>query len=539
MTAPMATGIAAPSILQPIAPDVYGVLFAPNTGARTLDLSDQEKLIMTQLAGRLMDGRYQYDLRLSNLYYLGQNIVPSLGISVPPELEMLRAILGWCAGGIDARSERLNVQGFRMANQTTVDDTLHEVWEANRFEAESKLVHDDAMITGRSFVIVGPGDDGTPLLTPESSTNMIGSWDVRNRCLSAAYQSYLDVDPASETYLQQLATLYTRNATIQLVNQPGKGWLTQDRNDHNMGVVPVVMFAPWPAIHNRLGNSLMTAAWRNTQDRACRTLQRAEITGEFFAAPKTWLLGATEQAFQGPDGSPKSAWETFIGRISALEADPNGNLPQVTTTPGSNPDGMISTLDHLTRLMAGHTGLPPQYLGIFNDGNPSSADAIRMSDFRLKTICDRLTVVFGHSWEQVMRLAMMVDGNKTADQLPPDTSLMETDWDYTGIATPNADAVTVTTQIAAEMIAPTSDDALAYCGWSPVQRARIQADLKKWQGLQTIHQAIGGLQRPGTGQQAGQPMDGSQPQAVNSMQVSAESQLGRVGGASGFGDIAG
>jgi Phage portal protein, SPP1 Gp6-like len=529
----MATGIAAPSILQPIAPDVYGVLFAPNTGARTLDLFDEEKLIMTQLAGRLMDGRYQYDLRLSNLYYLSQNIVPSLGISVPPELEMLRAVLGWCAAGIDARSERLNVQGFRMANQTTVDDDLHEIWEHNRFEAESVLVHNDAMVTGRSFVIIGPGDDGAPLLTPESSTNMIGSWDIRNRCLSAAYQSYLDVDPSSETYLQQLATLYTKNATVQLVNEQGKGWLTQDRDDHNMGVVPVVMFAPDPAIHNRLGNSLMTAAWRNTQDRACRSLQSMEIAREHFAYPKTWLLGASEQAFQGPDGSPQSAWETFIGRISGIEADANGNLPQVVTTSGQSPDGIISALDHQTRLMAGHTGLPPQYLGIFNDGNPSSADAIRMSDFRLKTIADRLAVIFGHSWEQVMRIALLVQGGS----IPDSAKILETDWDYTGIATPNADAVTVTTQIAAGMISPDSDDALAACGWSAVQRQRIQAAMKKYQGLQAIHQALGGLKQPGTGQQAQQPLDGSQPQATQALQT--ESQIGRVGGAGGFGIIGG
>lgn len=525
MTAPIAAGVAAPSILQPIAPDVYGVLFAPETGALGLGLSDQEKLIMTQLAGRLMDGRYQYDLRLSNLYYLGQNIVPSLGISVPPELEMLRAVLGWCAAGIDARSERLNVTGFRMPGQTTVDSDLQAIWEANNFDAEATLVHDEAMIYGRSFVIVGPGDDGAPLLTPESATNIIGSWDVRNRCLSAAYQSYLDVDPTSETYLQQLSTLYTKTSTIQLVNYEGKGWSVQDRNDHNAGVVPVVMFSCAPRVHNRLGASLMTNAWRNTQDRACRSLVSMEIAREFFAAPKVWLLGTTEAAFQKKDGTLATAWETFIGRISALEADAHGNLPQVQTTQGSSPSNFIDTLDYESRVMAAHTGLPPQFLGIFSDGNPSSADAIRMSDFRLKTTADRLGVQFGNSWESVMRLALLINEGTISD----DAKQMETDWNYTGIPTPNADAVTVTTQIAAGMIPPDSDDALAACGWSPVQRARIAAALKKAQGLNAIHGALAGMQQPGTGQDAAQPMDGAQPQALQKLTV-ARSTSESVGG---------
>jgi hypothetical protein len=513
LTAPLATGIGAPSILQPIQPDVYGVLFAPNTGALGLGLSDQEKLIMTQLAGRLMDGRYQYDLRLSNLYYTGMNIVPSLGISVPPELEMLRAVLGWCAAGVDARSERLQVMGYRMPGQTTVDSGMQEIWQDNNFDSESILVHNEAMNFGRSYVIVGVGDNGDPLLTPESATNMIGSWDLRRRELSAAYQSYLDVDPTSDTYLQQLSTLYTRNSTIQLVNYQGKGWAVQDRNDHNQGIVPVVMFAVNQSIHNRLGQSTMTAAWRNTQDRACRLLQRMDISSEFFAAPKVWLLGTTEQAFQKKDGSIASAWETFIGRISAIQADAHGNLPDVKQTAGSSPDGFIASLDKETRIMAGHTCLSPEFLGMFSDGNPSSADAIRMSDFRLKTTADRLATIFGESWEQVMRIAMQVAGG---DGFSDDARQMETDWSYTGIPTPNADAVTVTTQIAAGMIPPTSDDALAACGWTPVQRARIAQDLEKQRGLQVIAGAMAGMKpqgQPG----AQQPMDGQQPQALQAL----------------------
>jgi len=495
--------------MSPVNNGVVPLIFAPDTSR--LSLSDAERTTMTLLATKLLDSQYQIELSLSGMYYAGTNIVPSLGISVPPELEPLRATLGWCAAGVDARSERLQVLGFRMPGQTSVSDELQQVWQANNFDAESRLVHDTAMIYGRAFVVVGVDEDGAPLLTTESPHNMIGAWDLRRRELSAAYQTYYDVDPMSPTYMHQLATLYTPESTIQLSHDSTKGWQVQHRNDHQQKVVPVRMFAHMPTIKARWGVTAMANAWRNCQDRACRTLVRSEIASEFYATMKIFLLGVTEENFRDGQGNLKTAWETYLGRISALEADANGNLPQVHEVRGDSPDGFISTIDQQAKIMAGLTGLPPQYLGIYSDGNPASADAIRMSDFRLKTTADRLTNTFGNEWEAIMRLTYIVQGDS-----PPDgAEQLETDWAYTGIPTPNADTVTVTTQIAAGMLPPTADDALAACGWSPVQRARIAAERKRFEGTQVLTQALGAMQgkQPAAANPT-QPLDGQQPKAL-------------------------
>lgn len=480
--------------------------FAPTVSEKAM--SDAERRTMALLSMRLLNPAYQADLQLSRLYYDCLNIVPSLGISVPPELESLRGILGWCAAGVDARSERLTVMGFRMPGQTEIDDDFQQAWQDNDLDAEAPLVHDDAMICGRSFVILGTRESGDgPLITTEAPENMIGSWDVGTRDLSAAYQTYFVADPASPNYLKWMATFYTRMSTVHLVGDE-TGWRVFDRDDHNLGFVPVQMFAHKPSIRNRYGSSVMNAAWRNTQDRACRTLVRSEVAGEFFAALKLFLLGVPKDAFKNPDGSPASAWETFIGRISTLQADEHGNLPQIKEIRGDSPDGFIKTLDHCAQTMSSHTGLAPQYHGIFGDGNPASADAIRMSDFRLKTTADRLSVAFGNGWESVMRKSRLALG----DTLPEGAARLETDWAYTGIPTPNADAVTVTTQMQAGAVPPTSDDALAAMGWSAVQRERMRAERKRVGGLAVIDNAIkSGLIPNGSPQQ---PMDGQQPAAL-------------------------
>ena len=514
----------------PMDPRVTSPLFAPEVSAIS-ELSDAEKRTMTYLATLLLDPNYQAEMALSGLYYDGLNDVPSLGISIPPELESLRGILGWCAAGVDARSERSNALGFRMPGKTTTDDEIQKTWQANNMDAESGLVADDHQIYGRSFVTAGAinSDTGEPLITVESPRNMIGSWDVKRRCLSAAFKTYLDIDPTSETYLHQLATLYTRTATIQLSNG-ADGWTVDDRNDRTdtaLQFVPVHMFAHNPTARNRWGSSVMNPAWRCTQDRACRTLVRSEVAGEFYAMMKLILLGVSKESFRKKDGTIASAWETFAGRLNTLEADSQGVLPQVQVVRGDSPDGFIKSLDKEAHIMSGHTGLAPQYHGIFSDGNPASADAIRMSDFRLKTIADRMNVNLGDGWEAVMRMCRKIKGTYTEDDLQ-----METDWAYTGIPTPNADAVTVSTQVQAGMIPPRSDDALAAVGWTALQRKRIGQDWDKADGLANLNTALAGLKTPpAPGQPAKpqQPMDGAQPGALAALDSSRSTDAAVAG----------
>lgn len=463
--------------------------------SETDGLSAEEVSVGQFLGNRLRDTKQS--VLLSGLYYAGMQAVTSLGISTPPELEGLRSIMGWAETGVDAIDERLSVQGFRFPNSTAADDDLWEIWQANDMDAEHSLVHLDSLIAGTAYVVVGPSeeDGGAPVITTESALNMTAVYDTRTRRTACAYQAYYDVDPTSETYAKQKVALYLSDATIHLVLDDG--WKVIDRDDHNMGVVPVVPFPNRQRVSTRHGMSEISAAWRNTIDRACRASNRLEIGSEYYITPKMIILGAAEKDFQNADGTTKSAWETYIGRVLALTGEGDGDQPTVQRFAAESPDGMIKTIDHLTHVMAGHTGLPPQYLGIFSDGNPASADAIRMSDFRLKTKADRKATAFGNCWEQVMRLALLIrDG-----ELPDGAQAIETDWAPTGIPTPAADTDAVTKQIAAGQLAPTSDVALAREGYSAVERQRISNEMRGEQGRQVIQGILAATQQPPADQQ--------------------------------------
>lgn len=487
-------------------PALFQIAMLQSTVTST-DLSEDERRIAAHLAARLNDRRAE--LHLSNLYYQGMQAITWLGISIPPELTTLRTVLGWVGTAVDALDERLDVQGFRFPDQTQADDELWGIWQRNNLDAEHNLIHRDALIYGTAYAVVGLDGDEQPVITGESPVDMTAYTDTRRRETSCAYQTYIDVDPASETFTKQRAVLYTRDATIHLLNAE-EGWEIVDRDDHEAGVVPVVPFPNRQRTGVRLGTSEITTAWRNTMDRACRAAVRLEVVAEQFSAPKMILLGANEKAFQNADGSPRSAWQTYIGRVLGLEADENGNLPQVQRFAAEDPAGLLKMIDHETRVMSGLTALSPDYLGIHSDGNPTSADAIRLSDFRIKRRADRKTVAFGNAWEQVMRLALLLRDNELDDN----AARLETDWMPTGIPTPAADTDSVTKQIQSGMIPATSDVALARVGWSAVERARIANDQKAAEGEARLRAALT-AQAPPTPQPTAPAADTQQQPAPN------------------------
>lgn len=516
MTSPMMPA------LSGLGPATPATLFTPPTSQ--LALSDDERRVMNWLSSRLLDPGYQSALALCQLYRDGMNTVESLGIAIPPELDALRVVLGWCGTGVGARSERLSLQGFRMPNQRTVDADLQQAWQGSNLDFESTLTHDDAMTYGRSFATLGVRDnrDEPPLTTIESPLSMFASWDLRRNEVSAAYKTYFDVDPDSQTFERQCAVLYTRTATIYLVAGP-RGWEVVERTPHTLGSVPVIMFANQASSANRYGCSEIAPSWRNTQDRAARGLARNEVAAEFFASMKIWLLGVDAKKLVRPDGSQASAWETFVGRVSTLEADSNGVLPQVVFQQGQSPDGLIKFIDHERQVFSGNSATPLDYLGAVSDGNPSSADAITKGDYRLFKRSQRLITQFGNGWEDWGRLALRI----WRGTLPEGAEQLESDWERPTIPTPNADVISVTTQVKAGMIAPDDDDAMASLGWTPVQRRRIAANLKRHQGQANLDRALETALRPTTAAGGGdeapqQPLDGEQPAALNALQLSRD-----------------
>jgi hypothetical protein len=440
-------------------------------------LSDDELALISVLRADLLRDRWALQLR--DAYFNGEQLVRDLGISIPPQLKSLHTVIGWPRIGIEALEARLNLEAFRWTDGKDSSD-LAEIVEANDLLDEASLAHTDSLIYGREYLAVGSGDCGTddcpPLISIESPLDMTLLWDARLRMGTAALREcspdLLETVPAD-----RMVVLYLPDQTVQAMPTASGGWEVVDRDMHGLGIVPVVRMANRQRTSDRVGRSEITPDVMSITDAACRRLMGIEVMAEFFGAPARYILGASESAFQDAEGNAKSAWETYIGRVLALERDEDGNVPDVGQFPAHDPSGQTKIIDLYARIMATQLGLPPHMLGYTSD-NPASADAIRSSEGMLINKAERRTTRFGWAWQQAMRLALWV-----RDGEPPDkTRRIETVWRNPATPTIAAQTDAAVKLVQAGILPADSDVTLELAGLTEGQRQRVRSDRRRAAG---------------------------------------------------------
>ena len=238
-----------------------------------------------------------------------------------------------------------------------------------------------------------------------------------------------------------------------------------------------------PRTYNRDGASEITPEIMSITDAASRTMLGLAVAGEFYSAPQRYILGADESAFQAPDGTAKTGWETYLGRVLALEPNGEGIAPTVGQFTAYDPSVFTKVIDSYAQRMSALTGLPPYMLG-FATANPTSADAIRAGEGELIRRADHKTVMFGKGWRDVMKLALLVrDGS-----LPDNAEKITTVWSSTATPTIAATTDAIFKQITMGYLPATSDVTGEALGYTAIQRERIEIDRATDQGQSMLQE---------------------------------------------------
>ena len=330
-------------------------------------------------------------------YYDGRERVRDLGISMPPSLSGLPAVVGWPAMVVDVLEERLDFEGW-------TDPAFDALYQANDLDVVSSMAHTDALIYGTSFLVVGTGDTGAgePEVTVRSvSPNEMTA--VRNPLtglveVAAHFTSF-------DGFMPDRVTVYTADTTYWMERRGGE-WTEKDRDDHGLGSVPVVQLVNKPRSSKAGGRSEITPAIRYYTDSGVRTLLGAEVAREFYAVPQRYMMGAPESFFLDEDGKPRGAWDAMMGKILAIERDEDGEVPEVGSFPAYSPSPFFEQLRSLSQMVSAEGGVPATYLGFTSD-NPASGDGIRMSENRLVKRAERRQGQFSRGWTEVARLAAL------------------------------------------------------------------------------------------------------------------------------------
>ncbi|ROP45938.1 phage portal protein [Pseudokineococcus lusitanus] len=426
--------------------------------------ADETRDNLNALTGRL--GREKSVLTRLDAYYEGTQRLEQMGIAVPPQLARFTTMVNWPRVTADSLNQRCGVRGFRLPGQTGTDGDLADVWQANDLDEESQQAHLDALVFGRSYAAVGTRhpdepDADLPLVTVESPLCMTHDVDPRTRRVTRALRKVRSGDV-------ELATLYLPDETIWLERSPRtRGWEEKDRDDHQLGVVPVVPLVNRPRLGNRYGVSEIADVISLT-DAACRALTDAQLATEALAVPQKYVLGAAEKDFVDPQGRPVTKWESYFGAVWTLMNE----KATVGSFPAADLKNFETIVNHYANLVSGVSGLPTRFYGQYTT-NPPSEGSIVADETRLIQNAYRVHVQAGGFWESVMRLCMRL----VYGEWDPDLKRMETLWrsPETPTRAQQADAVQklATTVINGVPLVPL-EMARESLGWSEADLARAR-----------------------------------------------------------------
>lgn len=338
---------------------------------------------------------------LMDRYYNGSQRLQVLGLAVPPALRRFETSVNWPRLVVDSLEARLDVKTFYGDDGKKADAVL-EGWAYNNLDSEASLAHIDALVYGRSYVCVGrnPDDPKHPLVTVESPRQITVAVDPQTRKITAALRLYggLLSDSAVDPVLgPQYATLYLPEVTIWLRQDAGK-WVVTDRDDHRLGVVPIVALVNRRRAGDFVGTSEMVDTIPLT-DAAARTLTNLQVGQETNALPGRWAVGVSKGDFVDADGKPLPVWESYFTAISAT-VNKDAKFGQFTATDLKN---FHDTVDHYAKQVASVSRMPAAYVGI-TTSNPASADAIRSAEAPHVKLAERKQRAFGDAWGWVAAL---------------------------------------------------------------------------------------------------------------------------------------
>lgn len=402
----------------------------------------------------------------------------------------------WCELIVEAVEERLTVVGFRIdPEQQATDDAAWRIWQDNELDAQSKLAHSEALISGTAYATVWLNDDGGPEVTVSSPAECTVACSPKiHRHRRAALRVYRDdwgfehaeLFLPDDVYLLRSPTARDGDDVLQ----PEQAMWVADEIDgavdgrmpNPLGVVPVVELPNKPRLRQnvRLGvaaRSELTAIIP-LQDAVNKLIADLLVTSEDAALPMRYGTGIEVQIDPMTKQLIPPAW-TRPGAKNAVIEDPQAKFGSL---PAADLSGFVESIGMIVQHVASISRTPPHYLNASADR--LSGESIKAAETGLVAKVRGKMLHFGEGWEEVMRLA----GRLAGDESLAKASKAETIW---GDPETRTEAEHMDAILKQKAFGVPDEILQEKAGYSPVEIARIRR-LKAQEALLAAQAPQGG-----------------------------------------------
>lgn len=340
-----------------------------------MPLTPDEITLIKKLQFELTKTRTKDELHLR--YYLGRQRLEQLGMAVPPSMRQFVVIANWPRVVVDTIESRQQVQSLSLPGEETADPQLRAICDESNFEYQLSMFNRDRLIYGRAFfsVSANPNDPSLPLVRAESPREMVGMIDPTTERLVAAARFFgVDENGQGPTNV----TLFQPNSTIWMSKDSRTNkWVELDRDDHELGRVPVVLHLNRRMSTGWHGHSELTDIIPLT-DAVARSMTNLQFAQEAHGIPRMFASAVDKSDFVGKDGKPLPKWEAYFNSVWMLK-NPQAKIGQLTPADLKNFETAIRLYGTQASTV---TGFPARYFGI-TTVNPPAEGTVRADEAQL------------------------------------------------------------------------------------------------------------------------------------------------------------
>ena len=422
---------------------------------------------------------------IKDKYYEGHVCLEdvNIGIALPNGLKKLEVGCNWGQKAVDVLAARSMFDGF-VGTGGNDPAALTEILEKNRLVSEYAKACRDELKYGCVFATLSADPSMGCKIRFHSPGTAAALWDGakgRIGCGLAIIDTAQD-ERYKDAWRPSEVNYYTEHDTIVLKNEDHV-W-TMTRVAHKCGR-PLMEPMIWNATNGKpFGRSRLKKPIRTLIDDYIRIMANATIALEFDTTPQKYILGVTDDQYEA---IVSDKFKQYVGTIIAATQNPEtgqnptfGQLAQGSLSPHVDKLRMVATQ------FSAATGLTVTDVGIINDANPTSSDAILAQSQTLVLMAQQLNAGNGDSLRTIALMAQAIARGCSLDALTQD----ETDI-MAHFKNPSMPSVAVTADAAIKIASArqefaSTDTFLEMLGFDQADIRRIRAQEQRVRGQKVL-----------------------------------------------------
>ena len=406
----------------------------------------------------------------------------NLGIALPQGIRNLEVGCSWGQKAVDVLAARSMFDGFVSSGGDNA--VLNRLIADNRLIAEYGKACRDELKYGCAFATLSADTAIGCKIRFHSPATAAALWSGEKGRIACGL-AIIDTVPDEHltgVWQPRVVNLYMDNA-VTVLRRRQDGWNVQ-RLPHRMGR-PLMEPLIWNATSGKpFGRSRLKRSIRTLIDDYIRTVANATIALEFDTTPQKYILGVTDEQY---DVLLSDKFKSYVGSLLAATSNPEtgenpvfGQLAQGSLSPHTEKMRMTATQ------FAAATGLTVTDVGVVNDANPTSSDAILAQSQTLVLLAQQLNTGNGDALRTIAQMAQAILRN-----VPPGALTEEERNVMPHFKNPAMPSVAVTADAAIKIATAreefaSTDTFLEMIGFDQADIRRIRAQEQRVRGQKTL-----------------------------------------------------